>query len=189
MTIRIETDRLLLREWREGDWVGLHRAYGDPEVMRWLGTGAVADVETTAFGVGRMHAHWQQLGYGLFATELKETGELIGRIGLMRHPDWPVDEHKVEVGWTLQRSAWGHGYATEGAKASLQFGFERLGLERIFSMTDPTNVRSQAVMKRCGLRLQGEVVFHEFLEVYYTIDREDWPPSGIELPSIEIRTE
>lgn len=189
MVVRIETDRLLLREWREGDWVGLHRAYGDLEVMRWLGAGSAADLETTAFSVGRMHAHWQQLGYGLFAAELKETGELIGRIGLMRHPTWPVDDHKVEVGWTLQRSAWGKGYATEGAKASLQFGFERVGLERIFSMTDPTNTRSRAVMERCGLAYHGEVQFDGYLEVYYAIDRSEWPRAGVELPSIQIRDE
>jgi len=189
VTVRIETDRLLLREWREGDWVDLHRAYSDPEVMRWLAEGGTLDVETTAFVVGRMHAHWQQLGYGLFATIVKETGELIGRVGLMRHPDWPVDEHKVEVGWTLQRSAWGNGYATEGALASLQFAFERIGFERIFSMTDPKNERSQSVMKKCGLTYQGEVEFHGYRDVYYAIDRSDWPPSGVTLPSMHIREE
>ncbi len=181
----METDRLLLRQWRAGDWVDLHRAYGDPEVMRWLDA-EPADLATTAFSVGRMSARWEILGYGMFATVVRETGELIGRVGLMFHPDWPVDEHKVEVGWTLQRSAWGHGYATEGAKASLWFGFERAGLERIFSMTKPDNVRSRAVMERCGMAFQGEVEFYGARQVYHAIDRTAWPPAGLELPSVRL---
>lgn len=187
MTVRIETDRLVLREWNDGDWVGLHRTYGDLEVMRWLGEGAPSTVEQTAFSVGRMHAHWQQLGYGMFAAQERATGELIGRVGLMRHPDWPIGEEKVEVGWTLQRSAWGHGFATEGALASLAFAFERLGLEQVFSMTDPRNARSRAVMERCGLTLRGEQEFHGYLEVWYAIDRAGWPPPGVDLPAIRIQ--
>jgi RimJ/RimL family protein N-acetyltransferase len=186
MPIRITTDRLLLREWRRGDWSGLQRTYGDAEVMSWIRAEPSPDLETTAFLVGRMHAHWWQLGYGMFATVLRQTDEMIGRVGLMRHPDWHVDEYKVEVGWTLQRSAWGHGYATEAAKASLAFGFETLGLERIFSMTDPTNGRSRAVMERCGLTYQGEIEFHGNNEVYYAMTRSQWPPAGMEMPAIRI---
>jgi RimJ/RimL family protein N-acetyltransferase len=174
-----------MRPFQQGDWVGLHRAYGDADVMRWLGV-PPADLETTAFAVGRMVARWDVLGYGMFAVERRETGEMIGRVGLMLHVDWPVDEHKVEVGWTLQRSAWGHGYATEAALASLAFGFDRVGLERIFSMTDPANVRSRGVMERCGLTLRGEVEYHGHRQVHYAIDRAAWPPPGVELPAIRI---
>jgi len=85
----IETERLLLRQWRDGDWHGLHRTYGDPEVMAWIGSAAV-DVAATAAAVGRMSMHWRLLGYGMFALEERSTGELVGRVGLMLHPDWPV---------------------------------------------------------------------------------------------------
>ena len=185
MSIRIETDRLALRPFEHGDWAWLHRAYGDPQVMRWLGV-PPADLETTAFAVGRMVARWDVLGYGMFALERRDTGEMIGRAGLMLQVDWPVDEHKVEVGWTLQRSAWGHGYATEAALASLAFGFDRVGLERIFSMTEPANVRSRAVMERCGLTPRGEVDFHGHHQVHYAIDRTAWPPADVDLPMIRI---
>jgi RimJ/RimL family protein N-acetyltransferase len=182
----IETGRLLLRPWRDGDWHGLHRTYGDAEVMGWIGS-AASDLASTAAAVGRMSMHWRLLGYGMFAVEERTTGDLIGRVGLMLHPDWPLAGPKVEVGWTLQRSAWGHGYATEGATASLEFGFNVLDLPQIFSMTRPDNVRSRAVMERCGLTHQGELDFHGWRRVHYAIDRADWPPQEAQQQPVKIR--
>jgi RimJ/RimL family protein N-acetyltransferase len=182
----IETERLLMRQWREGDWTALHRTYGDDEVMRWLGSGSV-DLETTAFVVGRMAMHWHLLGYGMFAVQEKAGGDLVGRVGLMFHPMWPLAGPKIEVGWTLQRSVWGRGYATEGAKASLTFGFDRLGLPQIFSMTLPSNRRSRAVMERCGLTPRGEIEFAGHRQVHYAIERERWPPPGVAIAQIDIR--
>ena len=176
----------MLRQWRDGDWVGLHRTYGDPEVMSWIGANA-ADIAATAAAVGRMSMHWRLLGYGMFAMEERSTGEIVGRVGLMLHPDWPLEGPKVEVGWTLQRSAWGRGYATEGAKASLAFGFDVLELPRIFSMTRPDNARSRAVMERCGLTLRGEIDFHGWHQVHYAIDRREWPPRDTPVPPLTIR--
>lgn len=182
----IETERLLLRQWRDGDWVGLHRTYSDPEVMSWIGA-AARDLEFTAAAVGRMSMHWRILGYGMFALEERSSGELVGRVGLMLHPDWPLDGPRVEVGWTLQRSVWGRGYATEGATASLEFGFRTVGLPQVFSMTRPDNTKSRAVMERCGLTRRGEVDFHGWKQVYYAIDGQDWPPHGAQMPSMKIR--
>ena len=182
----IETERLLLRQWRDGDWHGLHRTYGDSEVMGWIGAGA-ADLLSTAAAVGRMSMHWRLLGYGMFAVEERSTTEIVGRVGLMRHPDWPFEGPRVEVGWTLQRSVWGRRYATEAAKASLEFGFRRLRLPQIFSMTRPDNLRSRAVMERCGLTLRGEVDFHGWNQVYYAIDEPDWVQSASQERTIKIR--
>ena len=182
----IETERLVLRPWRDGDWHGLHRTYGDAEVMGWIGADA-ADLAATAAAVGRMSMHWRLLGYGLFAVEERTSGELVGRVGLMLHPDWPLDGPRVEVGWTLQRSAWGRGYATEGAKASLAFGFNVLDLPQIFSMTRPDNVRSRAVMERCGLTQRGELDFHGWHQVHYAIDRGEWPPHDARMPPMKVR--
>jgi RimJ/RimL family protein N-acetyltransferase len=133
-----------------------------------------------------MSMHWTLQGYGMFALEERSGGELIGRVGLMFHAEWPFDGPKVEVGWTLQRSAWGNGYATEGAMASLAFGFRELGLPSIFSMTRPDNLRSRAVMERCGLTYRGDVDFLGARQVHYAIDRGDWPPSGTEVPAMAI---
>lgn len=181
----IDTERLLLRQWRDGDWHRLHRTYGDPEVMGWIGAPA-ADLASTAAAVGRMSMHWRLLGYGMFALEERSSRELVGRVGLMLHPDWPLEGPKVEVGWTLQRSAWGRGYATEGALASLEFAFRELGLPQIFSMTRPDNTRSRAVMERCGLTKRGELEFHGWRQVHYAIDREGWP-QGVAPARSEIR--
>ena len=182
----IQTERLLLRQWRDGDWNGLHRTYSDPEVMRWVG-GPSPDVAFTAAAVGRMSMHWRLLGYGMFAVEERSGGGLVGRIGLLLHPDWPLEGPKVEVGWTLQRSVWGRGYATEGARASLEFGFRELGLPQIFSMTRPDNLRSLAVMERCGLTRRGELEFHGHRQVHYAIDREDVATGGSAPGRCEIR--
>ncbi len=182
----IETERLLLRPLHDGDWHGLQRTYGDPEVMTWIGT-AAHDLASTAAAVGRMSMHWRLLGYGMFAVQERASGEMVGRVGLMLHPDWPLDGPKVEVGWTFQRSAWGRGYATEGAKASLAYGFDVLDLPQIFSMTRPDNVRSRAVMERCGLTQRGEIDFHGWRQVHYAIDRQDWAPHDAQVPPMKIR--
>ena len=155
----IETNRLVLRQWHEGDWVGLRRTYGDPEVMGWIGA-SPADLAGTAAAIGRMSMHWRLLGYGMFAVEERSSREIVGRVGLMLHPDWPLDGPKVEVGWTLQRSVWGRGYATEGARVSLEFGFQRLGLPQIFSMTRPDNVRSRAVMAPPRYLVVTSIAYH-----------------------------
>jgi RimJ/RimL family protein N-acetyltransferase len=70
--------------------------------------------------------------------------------------------------------------------ASLAFAFDRVGLRQVFSMTDPTNARSRAVMERCGLTLRGELEFHGFHEAWYAIDRGDWPPGGYDRPPVRI---
>jgi RimJ/RimL family protein N-acetyltransferase len=169
----LETERLSLRTWREGDWEPLHETYGDPEVTRWLGR-SPGPKEFTAYAVGRMSMHWEAHGFGMWAVIDRASNEMIGRVGLMFHPKWPVDEHKTEIGWTLRRSAWGRGYATEAGLAARDWAFGNLSIMRLISMTDPENHRSQAVMKRLGLTFRGEADYEGHHNVYYAIDRADW---------------
>jgi RimJ/RimL family protein N-acetyltransferase len=121
----------------------------DPEVMRYFP--ALLTPEQTNAGVDILCQQFQERGWSLWAVELLETGEFIGFIGLnvprRQYPFSPC----VEIGWRLKRSAWGHGYATEGAKACLQLGFEQLGLDEIVSFTALINLRSIAVMQRIGM--------------------------------------
>ncbi len=107
-------------------------------------------VESDAL-VERIEAGFEADGFGLWALELKETGELLGFTGLAV-PDFEAHfTPAVEVGWRLARNAWGHGYATEAARAAVAFGFEEIGLPEIISFTSATNKRSIAVMQRLSM--------------------------------------
>ncbi len=100
--------------------------------------------------IAQIEAGFETCGYGLWALELRATGEFVGFTGLAVPSFNAHFTPAVEVGWRLARSAWGQGYATEAALASLAFGFRDAGLAEIVSFTSVANVRSQAVMERIG---------------------------------------
>lgn len=149
----IETERLLLRPWRDEDLEPYARICADSEVMSYLP--AALSREESAEQMARFVRHWEELGYGLWAVEQRASGEFIGFVALMYQDEWPEGEHKTEVGWRLGRDHWGRSLATEGALASVRYGFEGLGLERIISITLPENAASRRVMEKCGLILQA----------------------------------
>lgn len=145
----LTTDRLLLRSWRDSDLEPFAALNADPEVMefmRWPLTRADSDA-----WVGRINASWTANGYGLWAVEVVGGSEFVGFVGLadalFDAPFTPA----IEVGWRLARSAWGNGYATEGARAALSYGFRDAGLPEILTFTASANVRSRAVMERLGM--------------------------------------
>ena len=103
-----------------------------------------------------IQAELDEKGYGVYAVELKSSGSLIGLLGF-HWADFKADFTPcVEIGWRLVPEAWGHGYATEGARACLEHGFARLGLDRVYSFTACVNLPSQAVMQRAGMRKTAE---------------------------------
>jgi RimJ/RimL family protein N-acetyltransferase len=168
----LETARLLLRSWREADLDAYTRICADPEVMRYLSGSMTRD--QAAQQMKRWMRHWEEHGFGVWAAEEKASGAFIGFIGLLYHEDWPVGRHKMEVGWRLDRSFWGRGLATEGARASLQCGFKELRLERVISIIHPKNVASRRVAEKAGLTLRGETRFKGFDVIWYAIDRRQW---------------
>ena len=100
----------------------------------------------------------EERGFTLWAAELKATHELIGFV-VLNYTDWEADfTPAVEVGWRLGSQYWGYGYATEGAEAAIEFGFNTIGLDEIVSFTVPMNYRSICVMERIGLQrdLKGD---------------------------------
>ena len=127
--------------------------------------------EQAAEQVARLTRNWEEKGCSHWVVEEKATGTFIGRIGLQYQDDWSEGEHKTEVGWLLRRSCWGQGFATEGALASLRYGFEELGLERIISITLPANLASRRVMEKAGLTFRGETSWRGFEVVWYATDR------------------
>jgi RimJ/RimL family protein N-acetyltransferase len=145
----IETDRLLMRRWLESDREPFAALNADLETMRYF-PGTLDRAASDAL-VDRIESRFDQLGYGLWALEVGQSGEFIGFTGLNPMPDSVPGAGGMEVGWRLAQHAWHHGYATEAAKAALGVAFDGLGLKEIWSMTAVLNEPSQAVMRRLGL--------------------------------------
>ena len=130
------------------------------------------NLEETAQQVERWKRFWREDGVSHWAAVDLATNRLIGRIGLIRHHDWPLDIDPIEVGWTLHRDYWGRGLATEGGRASLEIWRERLlDDQRLLSITVPGNMRSRAVMERLGLTYRGTAHWKNLDVVWYAIER------------------
>ena len=145
----IETPRLILRGWRDDDVDEWARMSADPRVMEFYPD--VYDRARSESSAARMRAGLERDGYGLWAVERKDNGRFAGIIGIN---DIPYDVPFVparEIGWRLAFDAWGHGYATEGAAAALDFAFSRVGWDEVVAMTSLLNLRSQRVMERLGM--------------------------------------
>lgn len=140
----LETERLILRCPVEADLDGFAEMMADEEAMRFLG-GVKPRPEAWRTMVGVAGA-WVIRGYSMFSVIEKSSGQWIGRVGPLYPEGWPG----TEVGWGLKRSAWGQGYATEAARACLDFAFDRLGWDEAIHTIDPKNAPSQAVAKRLG---------------------------------------
>jgi RimJ/RimL family protein N-acetyltransferase len=143
------TDRLRLRHWQPADRAPFAALNADPEVMRHF-PARLSREESDAMA-DRVAAHVEETGWGLWALEERVTGTFLGFTGLARPgfdaPFMPA----TEIGWRLARAAWGHGYATEAARAAAAFGFDALGLDGLVSFTAVENERSRAVMRRLGM--------------------------------------
>ena len=146
----IETERLILRRWRDSDRPAFAAICADPEVMQWLG--GVLNREQADERIDRVEATFERLGYGRFLIERKSDAMFLGWCGVMPcHESVTPIAGQPEMGWRLIRAAWGEGFASEAARAALDDAFERLGMPEVLAYTSPTNLRSQAVMKRLGM--------------------------------------
>lgn len=146
----LETERLILRQFREEDLDAYAAMVGDPEVMRHLGSGPMNRAEAWR-NMAMVLGHWRLRGFGMWAVEAKATGAMIGRVGCWRPEGWPG----LEVGWALRRESWGNGYATEAARASLDAAFEGIGERHVISLIHGDNQPSIRVARRLGMRLEG----------------------------------
>jgi RimJ/RimL family protein N-acetyltransferase len=170
--VQIESDRLILRQWRLDDFESYLELCQDPEVMRFLGGKTFDRLECwrhMAFMVG----HWQLLGYGPWAVEEKATGRFVGRVGFLNPEGWPA----FELGWTLSHKFWGRGYATEAARRALGYGFDELDKDHVISLIDPKNTKSIKVAERLGERVEGKTDLLGREVLIYGIDRPVNPQS------------
>jgi RimJ/RimL family protein N-acetyltransferase len=139
----LETQRLLLRPFEPGDLDAFVELHSDPEVTRFVNSLDRAEAEDR---LDRDRREWSQRGYGLLAVIDLQSGAFLGRSGL-KH--WPQFE-ETEVGWVLRKDAWGVGYATEAARASIEWAFSEFELPYLTAMIDAGNTRSVRVAKRLG---------------------------------------
>jgi RimJ/RimL family protein N-acetyltransferase len=177
----LETPRLLLRRWRDEDRAPFAALNADPVVMEHF-PAPLSRAESDALA-DRIAAGLDQRGWGLWAVELRESPAFIGFLGLNPATFDAPFTPAVEVGWRLAREHWGRGYATEGARAALDFGFEDLALDEIVSFTTHGNVRSRRVMDRLGMHHDATDDFdnpniaegHPLRpHVLYRLDRGSW---------------
>ncbi|GAA0961873.1 GNAT family N-acetyltransferase [Kribbella koreensis] len=145
----LTTDRLLLRQWKDSDRETYAALNADPAVMEHF-PNALTRAESDTM-VDRLTAAIDERGFGFWAAEVRETGQFIGFIGLSVPSFEASFTPCVEIGWRLVKDAWGNGYATEGARASLAHAFGPLGLDEVLSFTTTTNKPSQRVMERIGM--------------------------------------
>jgi len=146
--VEIDTERLIMRGWRESDLAPWAAMNADPEVRQHLGQPLT--FEQASAWVINFQDDLDRYGFGFWAVEVRESGDFIGFTGLDT-ADAESPFTGVELGWRLARPAWGHGYATEAALAALRYGFDTMGLAEIVAVTAATNLRSQAVMRRIGM--------------------------------------
>jgi RimJ/RimL family protein N-acetyltransferase len=154
--VPLSTARLVLRQPEDSDIEPLMAMDADPEVMRYIGAVSAPDPERVAQRIARWREQWDEHGYGICSVIVRETGEYAGWVILAVPAFLPEILPAVEIGWRLRREHWGHGYATEAAAELLRFGLTEAGLDRIVSIRQVDNQRSERVMEKLGLRYEFE---------------------------------
>lgn len=143
------TDRLRLRRWVAADATPFAAMNADPQVVQYLSDAMTREASDAM--VVRIRAHFEQYGFGLWAVEVPGVTQFAGYVGLSVPQFEAHFTPCVEIAWRLGSNWWGNGYATEGARAVLAFGFDTLELTEIVSFTVATHWRSRRVMERIGM--------------------------------------
>src|SRR6478752_5032444 len=174
MSMRVETERLLIRPWRHADAERLLDILSRLEVVRWLGDGEPVVMKTLDEAHTRInrYAERDDPPLGMWAAERKSDGVVVGTVLLLTLPN--NDHGEVEIGWHLHPDAWGEGYASEAARAVLAHGFAG-GLREIIAVSHTDNDASKAVMRRIGMTDHGIVEkWYAGESAYFAITAEEW---------------
>jgi ribosomal-protein-alanine N-acetyltransferase len=164
----IGTDRLLLRQFTMGDLDELLPIFGDPEVVKYLGSGKPAKREETEHALYTIIKHWEQHGFGRWAVIFKRTRELIGYGGLRSFHGTP------ELVYLLAKRYWGIGLATEIAKASLKYGFDEQHFERIMALASLANTASHRVLEKVGMSFEKTDHIYDLEIACYSISSAEY---------------
>lgn len=176
---RLETDRLVLRDWREADWEPFFTGTNTAEGMAWLG--GVMDADRMAWQRARLEGYARDHGHTFWVIERRTDGAVLGMCGLKRANQPGGPQGDFEIGWRLVRDAWGQGYAHEAALATLDHAFTALGAPHVLALTVPGNVASWRLMERLGMERKpdldfGSADFDPALGriIVYRLDRAGW---------------
>jgi len=170
----IETARVYLRPFTFDDLDAFAVIGSDPDVMRYIGAGRPLSREETHTRLNAIIEHRNKHGFGVWAAIDKSTGTLMGYCGLQ----FLDNTSEVEVGYRLAKRFWGMGLASEAAEASLRYGFQELGLDRIVAVVQPANLASQHVLEKIGLSYVKDARFYNTEVKYYAITKEEYERDG-----------
>lgn len=144
-----ETERLIVRRWRDSDLPDLMAVYGDAEAMKWVGDGKPITQEECREWLVVTRRNYERRGYGMFAVEFKSApGVVLGFCGIVH----PGGQEEAEVKYAYLRSVWGQGVATEALTGLISYGLSAHGLTRMIATTAPENTASHAVLGKAGMR-------------------------------------
>jgi len=166
------TERLRLTALSEKHFEPYSTMLADEGTTRFIGDGQPLDHMNAWRSMAMLLGHWVLRGYGMWALELKDTGEFIGRVGLHNPDGWP----DLEVGWMLRPEFRRFGYASEAAHAALSYAFQRLGAERVISLIRAENTASERVARRLGGRQSTTIDFLGSATLVYTYHRQETGP-------------
>jgi RimJ/RimL family protein N-acetyltransferase len=147
----LQTERLVMRGFRDEDLDALAEISADPEVTKWVGDPNGLTREETWRRIAYFVGHWELRGFGQWALFEREGGRMVGRAGLLQPEGWPG----LEVGWLVGREFWGRGYAPEAGRAAIDWAHEALGADHIISLIEDENERSARVAEKLGMTVEG----------------------------------
>ena len=159
----LETNRLILRKFTANDLDNLYRLDSSLDVMKYIGK--LRTREEVERSIERVRKYYiKNPGLGLWITIEKVSEKFIGWSGIQH-----IDETEIEVGYRYLKEFWGKGYATDAAKYLIDYGFNKMNLDKIVGVTHPDNLASQRVLEKVGLKYEKEAFYHETNVKYYAI--------------------
>ena len=156
-SISLETERLLIRDFRMEDAEAMLAMHSDPEVQKYTGEPVVTSIEEMKERIQDRLKAYKELGYGRWTLIEKATGTVIGWAGLLYLPEFD----QIDLGYRLRQEFWGKGYATESSHVILKYGFEELGMEEIIAIAYEANVGSIKVMQKVGMKFYKKAIYDE----------------------------
>ena len=193
MNIFLETERLVLRLPTWSDLDNLVALRSDPEVMKYLGDGSTHNKAQVERFLNIAIPYQEKYGFGFCSVFEKETGEFIGQAGLF-HKGFYDEQPDIELAYRLHKKYWGHGYATELAKALIRWAFENLKIDKIVSAAEPENIASQKVLLKSGFLFLGKQKWWNGRELFYyevykndAIELSDYSKEWPSIAELEIK--